>query len=116
MAIDRWVLPTPGLPTKHDVVAAVDELERGQLLDQPAGTLGWKPQSKSASVFYVGEVGHPRAALVVGAPLEGYLGVGELEMRRPGSSLAVGDEPDVLGHRRRHALEPQLLEGWPPGG
>ena len=36
---------------EHDVVAAVDELERGQLLDQPRGTLGWKPQSKSASVF-----------------------------------------------------------------
>lgn len=95
---------------EHDVVAAVDELERGQLLDQPAGHARLETPVEVGQRLYVGEVGHPRAALVVGAPLEGYLGVGELEHGVDQALPPVGDEPDVIGHRRRHALEPQLLE------
>ncbi len=59
---------------EHDVVAAVDELERGQLLDQPARHARLEAPVEVGQRLYVGEVGHPRAALVVGAPLEGYLG------------------------------------------
>ena len=95
---------------EHDVVAAVDELQRGQLLDQPARDAGLEAPVEVGQRLYVGEVRHPRAPVVVGPALEGDLRVGELEHGGDQVLLPVCNEPDVVGHRRRHALEPQLLE------
>ena len=97
-------------PHQHHVVAALDELQRGELLDQPARHAGLERPVEVGQRLDVGEVRHADAPAVVGAPLRRDLRVCELEHSRDQVLLSIGHQPDVFGHRRGHPVEPQLLE------
>ena len=114
---DRQVrLADAGAADEHDVVAALEELQRRELLERAPGHARLEGPFEVRQRLEEREVGHADPPVVVRPPLGRHLGVGDLEQRRDQVLLAVGDEPDVVGDHGRHGAQAELLQvGGQPG-